>query len=88
MDAVLRFVEAGLGIAIVPSMVLAGRAGLRATPLAAPGLSRTIAFAHRSGVAPIHAARAFRTTLLETVTDSAARGDLPPGVRRVRATAS
>ncbi|MQA78890.1 MAG: LysR family transcriptional regulator [Streptosporangiales bacterium] len=85
MDAVLRFVEAGLGIAIVPSMVLADRAGLRATPLAAPGLSRTIALAHRSGVTPIHAARAFGTTLLETVADSAARGGLPSGVRRVRA---
>lgn len=81
MDAVLRFVEAGLGIAIVPSMVLAGRAGLRATPLAAPGLSRTIALAHRSGVSPIHAARAFGATLRESV----ARGDLPAGVRRVRA---
>ncbi|REE96029.1 LysR family transcriptional regulator [Thermomonospora umbrina] len=34
MDAVLRFVEAGLGIAVVPSMVLAGRPGLRGTPLA------------------------------------------------------
>ncbi|MBG6087257.1 LysR substrate-binding domain-containing protein [Actinomadura viridis] len=34
MDAVLRFVEVGLGIAVVPSMVLAGRPGLRGTPLA------------------------------------------------------
>jgi len=34
MDAVLRFVEAGLGVAVVPSMVLAGRPGLRGTPLA------------------------------------------------------
>ena len=33
MDAVLRFVEAGLGLAVVPSMVLAGRPGLRGTPL-------------------------------------------------------
>jgi DNA-binding transcriptional LysR family regulator len=33
MDAVLRFVEVGLGIAVVPSMVLAGRPGLRGTPL-------------------------------------------------------
>ncbi|SEG43134.1 DNA-binding transcriptional regulator, LysR family [Thermomonospora echinospora] len=34
MDAVLRFVEVGLGVAVVPSMVLAGRPGLRGTPLA------------------------------------------------------
>jgi DNA-binding transcriptional LysR family regulator len=33
MDAVLRFVEAGLGLAVVPSMVLAGRPGLHGTPL-------------------------------------------------------
>ncbi|MBW8481474.1 LysR family transcriptional regulator [Actinomadura parmotrematis] len=33
MDAVLRFVEAGLGVAVVPSMVLAGRPRLRGTPL-------------------------------------------------------
>lgn len=33
MDAVLRFVEVGLGIAVVPSMVLAGRPRLRGVPL-------------------------------------------------------
>ncbi|GAA2075723.1 LysR family transcriptional regulator [Actinomadura alba] len=33
MDAVLRFVETGLGLAVVPSMVLAGRPGLQGTPL-------------------------------------------------------
>jgi DNA-binding transcriptional LysR family regulator len=33
MDAVLRLVEAGLGLAVVPSMVLAGRPGLHGTPL-------------------------------------------------------
>jgi DNA-binding transcriptional LysR family regulator len=37
MDAVLRFVEAGLGLAVVPSMVLAGRPGLRGTPLIVSG---------------------------------------------------
>jgi DNA-binding transcriptional LysR family regulator len=36
MDAVLRFVEAGLGLAVVPSMVLAGRPGLRGMPLVVP----------------------------------------------------
>ncbi|MCW2900600.1 MAG: transcriptional regulator, LysR family [Streptosporangiaceae bacterium] len=45
MDAVLRFVESGLGLAVVPSMVLAGRPGLHGTPLIAseqavrPGLA-------------------------------------------------
>jgi DNA-binding transcriptional LysR family regulator len=65
MDAVLGFVRAGLGIAVVPSMV-AERAGveLRVTPLAAPGLRRTIALAHRSDVAPPRAARALQEVIL------------------------
>jgi DNA-binding transcriptional LysR family regulator len=56
MDAVLGFVRAGLGPAVVPSMV-AARSGLRATPFAAPGLHRTISVAHRSDVSPPRAAR-------------------------------
>ncbi|WP_328666533.1 LysR substrate-binding domain-containing protein [Streptomyces sp. NBC_00322] len=65
MDAVLGFVRAGLGIAVVPSMV-ADRAGsdLRVTPLARPGLRRTIALAHRSDVAPPRAARELQRMLL------------------------
>jgi DNA-binding transcriptional LysR family regulator len=65
MDAVLRFVQAGLGVAIVPSMVLAGRPGLRGIPIAPPGLSRTVALAHRTDVPPTNAARAFSEILLE-----------------------
>jgi DNA-binding transcriptional LysR family regulator len=56
MDAVLGFVRAGLGLAVVPSMV-AARSGLRATPFAPPGLHRTISVAHRSDVSPPRAAR-------------------------------
>jgi Transcriptional regulator len=82
MDAVLRFVEAGLGLALVPSMVLSGRPGLAGTPLAPPGLQRTIALAHRKDVNPTHAARAFRETLLEFLADTGARDALPPGVHR------
>lgn len=67
MDAVLRFVQAGLGVAIVPSMVLAGRPGLRGIPLAPPGLSRTVAVAHRTDVPPTNAARAFGEVLLDHV---------------------
>ena len=65
MDAVLGFVRAGLGVAVVPSMV-ANRAGhdLRTTPLASPGLRRTIALAHRSDVAPPRAARELQKVLL------------------------
>jgi DNA-binding transcriptional LysR family regulator len=66
MDAVLGFVRSGLGVAVVPRMVAArsGR-GLRVTPLASPGLHRTIALAHRSDVAPPRAARELQRMLLE-----------------------
>jgi DNA-binding transcriptional LysR family regulator len=83
MDGVLRFVEAGLGRALVPSMVLSGRAGLVGTPLAPPGLERTIALAHRKDVHPTHAARAFHETLLTFLAEAEGRGDLPPGVSRI-----
>jgi DNA-binding transcriptional LysR family regulator len=83
MNAVLRFVEAGLGPAVVPSMVLAGRPGLTGTPLAPPGLRRTIALAHRKDVQPTHAARAFHETLLTFLAEMAAGGGLPPGVERI-----
>ncbi len=66
MDAVLGFVRAGLGVAVVPRMV-AERAGpgLRMAPLARPTLHRTIALAHRSDVAPPRAARELQRMLLE-----------------------
>ena len=83
MDAVLRFVESGLGRALVPSLVLPGRPGLTGTPLAPPGLQRTIALAHRKDVEPTHAARAFRETLLAFVTAAERQGDLPTGVRTI-----
>jgi DNA-binding transcriptional LysR family regulator len=83
MDAVLRFVEAGMGSAVVPSMVLAGRPGLVGTPLTPPGLQRTIALAHRRDVDPTHAARAFRETLLGFLRDAETEGGLPPGVERL-----
>lgn len=76
MDAVLGFVRGGLGSAVVPSMV-AGRAGpgFRVTPLARPGLRRTIALAHRSDVAPPRAARELQRLLL----DSRDAGAFPGG---------
>ncbi|MFE9725814.1 LysR family transcriptional regulator [Streptomyces sp. NPDC005794] len=83
MDAVLGFVRAGLGIAVVPRMV-AVRAGqdLRTTPLASPGLRRTIALAHRSDVEPPRAARELQRMLLgagPAAVPSAADGPGPAG---------
>ncbi len=83
MDAVLRFAEAGLGVAVVPSMVLAGRPGLAGTPFTPPGLQRTIALAHRKDVHPTHAAEAFHQTLLGFLSDAEAADTLPAGVERI-----
>ncbi|MEV1008885.1 LysR substrate-binding domain-containing protein [Streptomyces sp. NPDC049881] len=63
MDAVIGFVRAGLGVAVVPSMV-AERSGLRTTPFAAPGLHRTVSVAHRGDVSPPRAARELQRILL------------------------
>lgn len=83
LDALLRFVEAGLGIAVVPSMVLEGRPGLRGIPFARPGLSRTIALAHRRDVDPPATARIFRSMLLDHLAGSSRSDALPPGVEFV-----
>ena len=63
MDAVLEFVQAGLGVAVVPSMVVRDR--FRATPIGAPGLHRTILLARRRGLEPPRAAQALIEMLKE-----------------------
>ena len=63
MDAVLRMVEAGTGVAVVPDLVFAGRPRLRRTVLT-PALYRTVALASRADLHTSQAAGAFRTTLL------------------------
>ncbi len=79
MDAVLGFVRAGLGIAVLPGMV-AERSGLRITPFAGHRMRRTIAVAHRKDVAPPRAARELRRVLLEHLRTAKDRPDdgLPP----------
>ncbi|MDF3289115.1 LysR family transcriptional regulator [Streptomyces silvisoli] len=76
MDAVLGFVRAGLGLAVIPSMV-AARSGLRVTPFAPPGLHRTIAVAHRKDVEPPRAARELRSVLREHLRSAAREQTLP-----------
>jgi DNA-binding transcriptional LysR family regulator len=85
MDAVLRFVEAGLGLAVVPSLVLPGRPGLAGFPIVAPGLQRTVGLARRKDVQSTHAALAFREALLAHIRNESASGALPPGVRSLLA---
>ncbi|WP_375000443.1 LysR family transcriptional regulator [Aeromicrobium sp. CTD01-1L150] len=67
MSAVLRFVEAGLGHAVVPEMVMASRPSLRPVRLRRPSLNRQIALAHRPGSLQL-AALAFRDDLLAQLT--------------------
>ena len=65
MSAVLRFVEAGLGHAVVPEMVMATRPNLQASRLEDPVLRRTIGISHRTEATLPLAARAFRDDLLD-----------------------
>ncbi|WP_406246604.1 LysR family transcriptional regulator [Microbacterium sp. M] len=66
MDAVLRFVERGLGVAVVPATVLLDRPNLRSVRLVEPQLTRTISIAHRSDVHPSRAAAAMREIIVAT----------------------
>lgn len=69
MGSVLRFVESGLGHAVVPDIVMGARSGLRRTRLINPPLSRSIAVAHGPVETLPLAARAFRALLLDMVKD-------------------
>jgi DNA-binding transcriptional LysR family regulator len=73
MDAVLRLVEAGTGVAVVPDIVFAGRPRLLRTALT-PALYRTVALARRADLVPSQAAQAFRDTLLEHLRSMSATG--------------
>jgi DNA-binding transcriptional LysR family regulator len=73
MDAVLRFVERGLGVAIVPAMVLIDRPGLRGVRLEDSTLARTISLARPAGVAPTAAVTVMQRTVADTAAAFAAR---------------
>jgi len=73
MDAVLRFVERGLGVAIVPAMVLLDRPALRSVRLADPRLTRRVSLAQRSDVNPTRAAAAMRRVVVATAAELVAR---------------
>jgi len=73
MDAVLRLVEAGTGVAVVPDIVFAGRPRLRRTALT-PALYRTVALARRADLVPSQAAQAFCETLLRLLGELSATG--------------
>lgn len=69
MDAVLSFVEAGLGVAVVPALALRGRVALRQIPFEPPELIRTIALAHLRNVLPSRAAQEFKAAVMRTAAE-------------------
>ncbi|GAA5022246.1 LysR substrate-binding domain-containing protein [Kitasatospora paranensis] len=85
MDAVLGFVRAGLGAAVVPAMV-AARSGLPTARFTAPGLGRTVLLGHGRDIPLGRAAERMRGTVLEQVAALAEGGALPEGTRLLAAT--
>lgn len=75
MDAVLRFVERGIGVAIVPAVVLIDRPGLRSVRLSNPRLTRTVSIALPAESAPSAAAQVMQRTITATATVLAERPD-------------
>ncbi|MEV4689091.1 LysR family transcriptional regulator [Microbacterium sp. LWH3-1.2] len=80
MDAVLRFVERGIGVAIVPAMVLIERSGLRSVRLSHPTLTRTISIARVTDMAPTRAVEVMQQTIERTAAGLAA---LPQATMRL-----
>ncbi|MDR2998720.1 MAG: LysR family transcriptional regulator [Microbacterium sp.] len=83
MDAVLRFVARGIGVAVVPATVLLGRPELRGSQLCDPSLTRTVNLSRRAAVRPSAAVAAIETTIFEVVAglaheDSGLGGRLTP----------
>ena len=63
MDAALRFVERGIGVAVVPAMVAVDRPALRTHLLADESLNRTVSIARRSDMALTNAAAALQRAI-------------------------
>jgi len=73
MDAVLRFVHRGLGVAVVPATVALETPGIRAIALRDPQLVRTIGLAHRRDVSLTRAASAMHGLIEDTAKILSAR---------------
>lgn len=76
MDAVLRFVARGIGVAVVPATVLLHRPELRGSELTAPAMTRTVNLSRRAGVEPPAAVAAIEKTVFDVVARLADDGDL------------
>jgi DNA-binding transcriptional LysR family regulator len=85
MDGVLRMTEAGLGVAIVPSMVVARGGPLRAVRISRPVMTRTIAFAHRKDRRPSRAAAELMDAVVALVRSREWLEGMPSGLTAVSA---
>lgn len=77
MDAVLEFVRAGIGLAVVPGTVAGDR--FRTTRFRAPDVTRTVRLAYRRDIEPTRAVRALRNAIMTYLVDAARDGSLPFG---------
>ncbi len=80
LDGVLRMVAAGLGVAVVPSIVVQRRGPLVAVRLIRPTPSRSVGLAFRRDRHRTRAADAFASSLRGFVRDREWRATLPAGV--------
>jgi len=82
MDGVLRMTEAGLGVSIVPSMVVAKGGALRAVRIS-PALTRTVAFAYRRDRRVSRATRELMEHVTSLVRSRRWLSAMPPGLEVV-----
>lgn len=82
MDGVLRLAEAGLGVAVVPSMVVVRGGTLRAVRLS-PALTRTVAFAYRRDRRGSRAARELMDVVVSLVRSRRWLSGMPPGLEAI-----
>ncbi len=80
MDGVLRMAAAGIGVAVVPSIVVDPDGPLRAVRIAKPPLTRTIGFANRRDRRLSRAAQEFISTVRALVKSRAWPSRVPPGL--------
>ena len=84
MDGVLRLTAAGLGAAIVPSLVVEPHGALHAVRITKPTLTRTIGLAHRRDRRLSRAAQELLETVRALVRDRSWLKTSPPGLAVLR----
>lgn len=83
MDGVLRLAEAGVGVAIVPSMVVVKGGPLRAVRISPAALTRTVAFAYRRDRRVSRATRELMGMVTALVRSRRWLAAMPPGLEAV-----